>query len=84
MCGGHVKQGMPVDVRTEGKDNGFTRGAVWAATYPMLDKVNTCLDHLEDRNKHLPGCLPECLNLTGRHILSSRSWSRRPKAIGSP
>ena len=53
MCGGHVKQGMPVDVRTEGKDDGFTRGAVRAATYPMLDKVNTCLDHLEDRNKHL-------------------------------
>ena len=55
-----------------------------AATHPMLDKVNTSLDHLEERNKHLPGHLPEWLNLTGKHTLSSITCSGKPKAIGSP
>ena len=51
---------------------------------PLLDQVNTCLDHLEERNEHLPGRLSECLNLTGKHTLSSSSCSGRLEAIGSP
>ncbi|KAJ1057584.1 hypothetical protein K5549_003237 [Capra hircus] len=33
--------------------------AVYAAINCMLDQVNACLDHLEDRNDHLPGRLRE-------------------------
>ena len=84
MSGDHVEQGMPVVVHTEGKDDGFTQEAVQAAINPMLDQVNTCLDQLEERNDHLPGRLQECLNLTGIHMLSSSSHSRRPQVIGSP
>jgi hypothetical protein len=84
MSGDHVEQGMPVVVHTEGKDDGFTQEAVQAAIIPMLDQVNTCLDHLKERNVHLPGHFQECLNLTGRHILSSSSHAQRPQAIGSP
>ena len=51
---------------------------------PMLDQVNTSLDHLEERNEHLPGHLSECLNLTGKYTLSSSSCSGRLEAIGSP
>ena len=79
-----MEQGGPVDVSTEGKVDGFTQEAVQAAIIPMLDQVNTCLDHLEERNDHLPGRLQERLNLAGRHILSSSSCSGRPQAIGSP
>uniref|UniRef100_A0A8C6DMF0 Uncharacterized protein n=1 Tax=Moschus moschiferus TaxID=68415 RepID=A0A8C6DMF0_MOSMO len=79
-----MEQGVPVDVSTEGKDDGFTREAVQAAISPMLDQVNTCLDHLEERNDCLPGRLQECLKLAGRYILSSSSRSGRPQAIGSP
>jgi len=84
MCGGHVEQGVTVDVHTEDKDHGFARGAVWVATHPMLDKVNTCLDHLEERTEHLSCSLPQCLNLTGRHNLSYITCSWRLKGIGSP
>ena len=52
--GGHVEKGMPVDVRMEGKVHGFARGGIWAATNPTLDQVNTSLDHVEERNEHLP------------------------------
>jgi len=34
MAGGHVEQGMPVDVRMEGKVIGFAQGEEWAATTP--------------------------------------------------
>ena len=73
-----------MDVSTEGKVDGFTQEAVQAAIIPMLDQVNTCLDQLEERNDHLPSRLQECLNLTGIHMLSSSSHSRRPQVIGSP
>ena len=77
-AGDHVEQGMPMDVHTEGKDDGFTREAVQAAINPMLDQVNTCLDQLEERNDHLPGHLQECLNLTGIHMLSSTPLREAP------
>ena len=73
VSGGHVEQGVPVGVHTEGKDDGFTQEAGQAAINPMLDQVKSCLDHLEERNDHLHSHLQECLNLTGRHILSSSS-----------
>uniref|UniRef100_A0A8C6DSM8 Uncharacterized protein n=1 Tax=Moschus moschiferus TaxID=68415 RepID=A0A8C6DSM8_MOSMO len=84
MSGGHVEQGVPEDVHMEDKEDGFAQEAEQAAINPMLDQVNTCLDHLEERNDHLPGHLQECLNLTGRHFLSSSSHSWRPQAIGRP
>ena len=52
--GGHVEKGMPVDVHMGGKVHGFARGGIWAATNSMLDQVNTSLDHVEERNEHLP------------------------------
>ncbi|CAI9181146.1 unnamed protein product [Rangifer tarandus platyrhynchus] len=58
--------------------------AVQAAINPMLDLVNTCLDHLGERNDCLSGRLQEGLNLAGRHILSSSRHSGRPQSIGSP
>ena len=36
------------------KGSRFAQGGVWAATNPMLDQVNTSLDHMEERNEHLP------------------------------
>ena len=84
LSGGHVEQGVPMDIHTEGKDNDFTREAVQAAINAMLGQVNTCLYHLEEWNDHLPERLQECLNLTGRYILSSSSCSGRPQGIGSP
>ena len=36
MAGGHVEQGMPVDVRMEGKVVGFAQGEEWAATNPIV------------------------------------------------
>ena len=68
-----MEQGVPVDVHREGKDDSFTQEAGQAAIKPMLDQLNSCLDHLEERNDHLHNCLQECLNLIGRHILSSSS-----------
>ena len=47
-----MEQGVPVDVSTEGKVGDFARAAVQAAINPVLDQVNTCLDHLEERNDH--------------------------------
>ena len=52
VSGGHVEQGVPVDVSTEGKVGDFARAAVQAAINPVLDQVNTCLDHLEERYDH--------------------------------
>ena len=54
-----MEQGVPVDVHTEGKDDSFTQEAGQAAINPMLDQVNSCLDHLEERNDHLHSCLQE-------------------------
>ena len=73
-----------VDVGAEGQDDDIAGQAVYAAINCMLDQVNACLDHLEERNDYLPGHLQECLNLAGRHILRSSSCSGRPQAIGSP
>ncbi|KAJ1058308.1 hypothetical protein K5549_020486, partial [Capra hircus] len=42
-----------------GKVDGITQEAVQAAINPRLDQVNTCLDHLEERNDHLPGRLQD-------------------------
>ena len=49
---GYVEQGVPVNVSMEGKVGDFARAAVQAAINPMLDQVNTCLDHLSERNDH--------------------------------
>ena len=73
-----------VDMCAEDQDGDIAGQAVYAAINCMLDQVNACLDHLEDRNDHLPGRLRECLNLAGRHILSPSSCSGRPQVIGSP
>ena len=43
VSGGHVGQGVPVGVHTEGKDDGFTQEAGQAAINPMLDQVKSCL-----------------------------------------
>ena len=66
-----MEQGVPVDVHREGKNDSFTQEAGQAAINPMLDQVNTCLDHLEERNYHRAGRLQEGLNLASRHILRS-------------
>ena len=79
-----MEQGVPVDVHMEGKDDSFTQEAGQAPINPILDQVNSCLDHLEERNDHLHSHFQECLNLTDRHILSSSSHSGRPRVIGSP
>ncbi|KAM7225339.1 hypothetical protein CapIbe_023316 [Capra ibex] len=84
LSGGHVEQGVPMDIHTGGKDDGSAQEAVQAAINAMLGQVNTCLYHLEDWNDHLPGRRQECLNLTGRYILTFSSHSGRPQAIGSP
>ncbi|CAI9149987.1 unnamed protein product, partial [Rangifer tarandus platyrhynchus] len=84
VSGDDVEQHVPVDVHTEGKDDSFTQEAGQAAINPILDQVNSCLDHLEERNDHLHSRLQECLNLTARHILSSSRGSGRPRVIGSP
>ena len=47
-----MEQGVPVNVSMEGKVGDFARAAVQAAINPMLDQVNTCLDHLSERNDH--------------------------------
>lgn len=42
-----------VDVGAEGQDNGIARQAVYPIINHMLDQVNACLDHQEERNDHL-------------------------------
>ncbi|XDA90735.1 hypothetical protein R6Z07F_020341 [Ovis aries] len=73
-----------VDMCAEDQDGDIAGQAVYAAINCMLDQVNACLDHLEERKDHLPGRLRECLNLAGRHILRPSSCSGRPQVIGSP
>ena len=43
-----------VDVGAEGQDDDIAGQAVYAAINCMLDQVNACLDHLKERNDHLP------------------------------
>ena len=73
-----------VDVGAKGQDDGRAEQAVYAAINCMLDQVNACLDHMEERNDHLPCRLQECLNPTGKLTLRSSTCSGRNQSIGSP
>uniref|UniRef100_A0A8C6D7R1 Uncharacterized protein n=1 Tax=Moschus moschiferus TaxID=68415 RepID=A0A8C6D7R1_MOSMO len=73
-----------VDMGAKGQEDSIAGQAEYAAIDHMLNQANACLDHLEERNDYLPGCLQECLNPTGRCILRSSSRSGRPQAIASP
>ncbi|XP_027733587.1 UPF0184 protein C9orf16 homolog [Empidonax traillii] len=55
----HVAGGGPDD---EDGDGGDTFGEEeYAAINSMLDQINSCLDHLEEKNDYLHTCLKELL-----------------------
>ncbi|XP_025915520.1 bublin coiled-coil protein [Apteryx mantelli] len=46
----------------DGDDDGDSFGeAEYAAINSMLDQINSCLDHLEEKNDYLHACLKELL-----------------------
>ncbi|XP_057573435.1 bublin coiled-coil protein-like [Hippopotamus amphibius kiboko] len=47
-------------VGAEGEDHSFQE-AEYAAINSMLDQINSCLDHLEEKNDHHLACLQELL-----------------------
>ena len=73
-----------VDVGAKGQDNGIARQAVYPIINHMLDQVNACLDHQEERNDHLPGCLQECLNPTGGPSWDPTAAQGGPKWLAAP
>ncbi|TEA39633.1 hypothetical protein DBR06_SOUSAS3410082, partial [Sousa chinensis] len=60
MLGPSGDPGMPVEASVEGGDNDF-REAEYAAINSMLDQINSCLDHLEEKNDNLHARLQELL-----------------------
>nr|XP_045726262.1 bublin coiled-coil protein-like [Mirounga angustirostris] len=52
--------GMLVEAGAKGKDDSLGK-AEYAAINSMADQINSCLDHLEDKNHHLHVCLQELL-----------------------
>ncbi|XP_057573549.1 bublin coiled-coil protein-like [Hippopotamus amphibius kiboko] len=58
MSGASRHLGMPVG--TEGENDSF-REAEYAAIHSMLDQINSCTDHVEEKNDHLHPSLQELL-----------------------
>ncbi|XP_057573545.1 bublin coiled-coil protein-like [Hippopotamus amphibius kiboko] len=54
------KRDLGMVVGTEGEDHNF-REAEYAAIHSMLDQINSCLDHPEEKNDRLHACLQELL-----------------------
>ncbi|XP_057561763.1 bublin coiled-coil protein-like [Hippopotamus amphibius kiboko] len=65
MSGPNGDLGMPVEAGAEGEDDGFG-AAEYAAVNSMLDQINFCLDHLEEKNDHLHARLQELLESNRR------------------
>ncbi|XP_068925621.1 bublin coiled-coil protein [Petaurus breviceps papuanus] len=52
---------LPMPVETSVEEDDCFGEAEYAAINSMLDQINTCLDHLEEKNDHLHARLKELL-----------------------
>ncbi|XP_075295388.1 bublin coiled-coil protein isoform X1 [Opisthocomus hoazin] len=58
----HVPVGGGGDEEEEEEEDGDSVGEEeYAAINSMLDQINSCLDHLEEKNDYLHACLKELL-----------------------
>lgn len=49
----------------------------YAAINSMLDQINSCLDHLEEKNDHLHACLKELLESNRQTRLEFQQQSKQ-------
>ncbi|NWS45461.1 CI016 protein, partial [Probosciger aterrimus] len=62
MSGPNAEQHVPVGDDGDGDEDSDSFGEEeYAAINSMLDQINSCLDHLEEKNDYLHACLKELL-----------------------
>ncbi|XP_039576085.1 UPF0184 protein C9orf16 homolog [Passer montanus] len=71
----HVLGGGAGDEGDEGGDT--FEEEEYAAINSMLDQINSCLDHLEEKNDHLHVCLKELLESNRQTRLEFQQQSKQ-------
>ncbi|XP_063208972.1 bublin coiled-coil protein [Chroicocephalus ridibundus] len=62
MSGPNGEPHVPLGAEEEEEEDGDSFGEEeYAAINSMLDQINSCLDHLEEKNDYLHACLKELL-----------------------
>ncbi|XP_070614940.1 bublin coiled-coil protein [Erythrolamprus reginae] len=67
----------------EEEEGGFGE-AEYAAINLMLDQINSCLDHLEEKNDHLNTQLKELLESNRQTRLEFQQQQQQPSQDGKP
>uniref|UniRef100_A0A8C6CR96 Uncharacterized protein n=1 Tax=Moschus moschiferus TaxID=68415 RepID=A0A8C6CR96_MOSMO len=70
-------------VGTRGEEDGFGE-AEYAAINSMLNQINSCLDHLEEKNDHLHVCLQELLESNWQTCLEFQQQLGETPSDASP
>uniref|UniRef100_A0A452TWV7 Uncharacterized protein n=1 Tax=Ursus maritimus TaxID=29073 RepID=A0A452TWV7_URSMA len=67
--------GMPAEASVGGKDDSFWE-AKYVTTISMLDQINCCLNHLEEKKDHIHARLQELLQFNRKTCLEFQQQFR--------
>ncbi|KAM6110558.1 bublin coiled-coil protein [Pterocles gutturalis] len=73
----HVPPHVPGGGGDEDEDGDSLGEEEYAAINSMLDQINSCLDHLEEKNDYLHACLKELLESNRQTRLEFQQQSKQ-------
>ncbi|KAM6337149.1 bublin coiled-coil protein isoform 1-T1 [Alca torda] len=82
MSGPNGEPHVPVGGEEEEEDGDSFGEEEYAAINSMLDQINSCLDHLEEKNDYLHACLKELLESNRQTRLEFQQQSEQQNTEG--